>query len=60
MESLILRKRKRTWLKSNAMGVKNMDTKKEIVLRSRRTMTKEEEKKLISPKKWRKRKRRSP
>jgi len=42
------------------MGIKNMDTTKEIVLRSTRKITKEEEKKLISPKKWRKLKIRSP
>jgi len=33
------------------MGVKNMDTTKKMFLRSRRTITKEEEKKPISPKK---------
>jgi len=42
------------------MGVKNMDTIGEIVLSSRRTITKEEEKKPTSPRKWRKLKRRNP
>lgn len=59
MESLVLGKRKGTCLRFNATGVRNMGTTKEIVLRSRKT-TKEEEKKPISPKKYRKLKRRSP
>ena len=53
-------KKKRDMSKrSNAMGVKTMGTRKEIVLRSRRTITKEEEKKPTSPRKSRKLKRRS-
>ena len=49
MEILVLRKRRRTWLRFNAMGVKNMGTTREIVLKSRRTITKEEEKKPTPP-----------
>jgi len=47
------RKIKGTWLRFNAMSFKNMGTTKDLVLRSRRTVTKEEEKKSISSKKWR-------
>ena len=47
--NLVLKKR-RTWLRFNAMDVKNMGITREIVLSSRRTITKEEEKKPISPK----------
>ena len=57
---LVLRKRRRTCLKDDAMGVKNMYTIGEIVLSSRRKITKEEEKKPTSPRKWRKPKRRNP
>ena len=60
MESLVLRKRRRTWLRFNAMDVKNMGITREIVLRSRRTITKGEDKKPMSSKKWRKPKRRNP
>ena len=42
------------------MDVKTMGITKEILLSSRRTITKEVEKKPMSPKKWRKLKRRSP
>ena len=58
--NLDLKKRRRTWLKCNAMGVRNMGTIGEIVLSSRRTITKEEDKKPTSPRKWRKLKRRNP
>ena len=60
MKSLVLIKIKRTWLRFNAMDVKNMGITKDIVLISRRTITKEKEKNPIPPKKWRKLKRRSP
>ena len=46
-------KRKGTWLRFNSMGVKNIGTTKEIVLRLRRKISKEEEKNTISLKKWR-------
>lgn len=60
METLVLKKRKRTWLKFNAIGVKNMNSTKDLVLRTRRTITKEEEKKPTLSRKWRKLKRRNP
>ena len=41
------------------MGVKNMGTTREIVPNSRRTITKEEGRKPISLKKWKKLKRRN-
>ena len=57
---MVLRKRRITWLRFNAMDVKNMGIIREIVLSSKRTITKGEDKKPISQKKWRKLKRRSP
>lgn len=54
------RKRKKKMAKINAMDVKNMGITRKIVLSSRRTITIGEDRKPISPEKWRKLKRRSP
>ena len=55
LEGLVLRKRiRRICQKSNAMAVMNMGTTREIVLNSKRAITKEEGMKPISPKKWKK------
>ena len=54
------RKRRRIWQRSNAIAVKNMGITREIVPNSRRITTKEEVKKPISLKKWKKLKRRNP
>ena len=57
---MVLINERRIWKRFNAMDVNNMGIIREIVLSSIRTTTKEEGKKAISLKKWKKLKRRNP